>query len=210
MNPDHNHKLDVYWMLAYTDYRTFSQPLRMIVRNLTPLSFVSPRFLAPSMVAATSISSPESPPSHSPPRSVIKDEILRLLALVEADGTRLAYRGKVPKPQYDQELSVSRTVVSPFGWGEICYRDFEAMLKGACLIKPDVTHLITWPDVFIPHETYIPFSWELSTFPSVVRRALEGNTAEKVARAAQKLLKTYMGQAGAASFTGRVQHLLGV
>ena len=31
--------------------------------------------------------------------------------------------------------------MSPFGFGEICYRDFEAMLNGACLIKPDVSHL---------------------------------------------------------------------
>ena len=209
LNPEYNHKLDVYWNLAYTDYRTFSQPLQTIVRNLTPLSFVSPRFLAPSDGRRDiDIFARISTEPFAATVGYQRREIIRLLALVEADGARLAYRGTVPKPQYNQELSLSRTVVSPFGWGEICYRDFEAILSGACLIKPDITHLITWPDVFIPHETYIPFSWELSTFPSVVRRALEGNAAETVAHAAQKLLKTYVGQAGAASFTGRVHHLL--
>ena len=33
-------------------------------------------------------------------------------------------------------------MLSPFGWGEICYRDFEAALNGMLLIKPDMNTLI--------------------------------------------------------------------
>lgn len=28
--------------------------------------------------------------------------------------------------------------ISPFGWGKICYRDFEATLCGAASIKPNM------------------------------------------------------------------------
>ena len=36
----------------------------------------------------------------------------------------------------------------------------EAVLCGSLLFKPDMSHLDTWPDVFVPFETYVPFSWD--------------------------------------------------
>jgi hypothetical protein len=51
-------------------------------------------------------------------------------------------------------------VLSPFGWGEVCFRDFEAIISGSLLLKPDMSHLKTWPDVYIPYETYIPLKWD--------------------------------------------------
>jgi hypothetical protein len=51
-------------------------------------------------------------------------------------------------------------VLSPFGWGEVCFRDFEAIISGALLLKPDMSHLRTWPDVYVPNETYIPLAWD--------------------------------------------------
>jgi hypothetical protein len=135
---------------------------------------------------------------------------MRLLELMDADGLTIAFRGTVPKWQYDRELSVSKTVVSPFGFGEICYRDFEAMLNGACLIKPDVSHLTTWPDVFLQHQTYIPFRWDFSDFADRVRQVLSGDSATQIAQAAQNVLKEHIGQAGAVTFVKRVQEILGV
>jgi hypothetical protein len=51
-------------------------------------------------------------------------------------------------------------VLSPFGWGEVCFRDFEAIISGSLLLKPDMSHLKTWPDVYIPYETYVPLDWD--------------------------------------------------
>ena len=39
----------------------------------------------------------------------------------------------------------SKIVVSPFGFGEMCHRDFEAWGCGAVLLKPRVDHLRTLP-----------------------------------------------------------------
>ena len=52
-------------------------------------------------------------------------------------------------------------ILSPFGWGEICYRDFEAALGGSLLIKPDMSHIETWPNLY-EKDMYIPLPWDLS------------------------------------------------
>ena len=58
---------------------------------------------------------------------------------------------------YYGSMRESRTVLSPWGWGETCYRDFGAMAAGAVLIKPDMGHVATWPeDTFVAGETYLP------------------------------------------------------
>lgn len=75
---------------------------------------------------------------------------------------RVAAEGWVTRTQFLEELSDSVIVVSPFGWGEICYRDFECFLVGAVLLKPDMNHIKTWPAYYEPNVTYIPFAWDLS------------------------------------------------
>lgn len=76
--------------------------------------------------------------------------------------------GKVSFKKYNDELHNSKMGISPFGWGEICYRDFEIMIAGAILIKPDVSHLETYPDYFIGHETYIPTRWDHKDLPQII------------------------------------------
>jgi spore maturation protein CgeB len=61
--------------------------------------------------------------------------------------------------KFYQELYRSKLCFSPFGYGEICWRDYEAMMSGSLLIKPDVSHLVTEPDIFVQFETYVPVAW---------------------------------------------------
>lgn len=70
--------------------------------------------------------------------------------------------GPVPQKRYYAELEESKIVYSPFGWGEVCFRDFEAVKAGALLMKQDMSHLDTWPDIYIPYETYVPIAWDCS------------------------------------------------
>jgi hypothetical protein len=74
----------------------------------------------------------------------------------------LAPTHRVPQGQYYDELNRSRICVSPLGYGELCWRDFEAILCGCLVIKPDVSHLRTEPNIFVPHETYVPVQWDYS------------------------------------------------
>jgi hypothetical protein len=78
----------------------------------------------------------------------------------------------VHQAQFLAEMRHSKVCLSPFGYGEVCWRDYEAVLTGAVLIKPDMSHIATDPDIFIPWETYAPVAWDLSDFPDVLHRLL--------------------------------------
>ena len=62
---------------------------------------------------------------------------------------------KMPFEQYVQNLSKSKICISPFGMGELCFRDFEAMLFGTILLKPDQSIITTSPNIYVEGETYI-------------------------------------------------------
>lgn len=69
---------------------------------------------------------------------------------------------RIPESKYMDLIRRSKCVFSPFGWGEICYRDFIAFLAGGCLLKPNVEDIHTWPQVLVANETYVPLRWDLS------------------------------------------------
>ncbi len=97
---------------------------------------------------------------------------------------------RVPQAVYYDEMLRSRISVSPFGFGEICWRDFEVMLCGALLIKPDMGHLRTAPDLFRPHETYVPCAWDFSDLGEICDRYLsDPAAAEAIASRAERELR---------------------
>ena len=70
--------------------------------------------------------------------------------------------GRVPQDQYAREMMESRICVSPFGYGEICWRDFEAIAYGCLLFKPAMDHVESRPNIFKPFETCVPLAWDFS------------------------------------------------
>ncbi len=80
--------------------------------------------------------------------------------------------GRVNPFKYYLEIIQSKIVVSPFGWGEFSIRDFESFINGNILIKPNMDHLETYPNFYIPHQTYIPFRWDLSDLVDTVNEAV--------------------------------------
>jgi hypothetical protein len=86
-------------------------------------------------------------------------EVLRSL---EDRRAILLPQGRVPQDQYAREMKESRICVSPFGYGEICWRDFEAIAYGCLLFKPSMDHVESRPDIFRPFETYVPLAWDFS------------------------------------------------
>lgn len=85
---------------------------------------------------------------------------------------RVASQGMVAKSRYMRELQQSKLCFSPFGYGEVCWRDFEAIAVGTVVVKPDMGHLETNPNIYIPFETYIPVRWDLADLDVRVREAL--------------------------------------
>lgn len=81
--------------------------------------------------------------------------------------------GKLSRRAYLEEMRNARVVLSPFGFGEITLKDFEAFLCGALLFKPDMSHMETWPDLFRDGETMVSHHWDLSDFEEILDTALE-------------------------------------
>jgi hypothetical protein len=70
--------------------------------------------------------------------------------------------GRVPRKAYFAELRNTRVALSPFGYGEVCYRDFEIFLSGALMLKPDMSGIETWPDLYRGGETMVAHRWDLT------------------------------------------------
>ncbi|MDB4132548.1 hypothetical protein N9608_03580 [Amylibacter sp.] len=66
----------------------------------------------------------------------------------------------ISQKEYNLEMKTAALTLSPFGWGEICYRDAESFINSSLLIKPDVSHLETWPNIYLNNKTYIPINWD--------------------------------------------------
>lgn len=79
---------------------------------------------------------------------------------------------KVSRRFYLRELARSKVVLSPFGLGEITLKDFEVFLAGAALLKADMTHLETWPDLYRDCETMMSHRWDLADLEEKIARLL--------------------------------------
>jgi len=101
--------------------------------------------------------------------------------------------GRVDIGSYFKELENSKAGISPFGWGEICYRDFEIIISGAALIKPDCGHMETWPDLYVKNGTYIPFRWDFSDLDDILGSlSFRAEELTEMARKAQDVYSHYL------------------
>lgn len=143
----------------------------------------------------------ENPGIERPVDSVFRGEVMKqnenysfqrnkVIELFENDKYPNLITGDIiSKKKYLKEMKQSKTCVSPFGWGEICYRDFEAVLNGTLLIKPDMDHLETYPDIYIKDETYVPLRWDMEDQEETLHNVL--NHYEKYLPYIHKAQKIY-------------------
>ena len=81
--------------------------------------------------------------------------------------------GRLPKQEYLRELWQSKLALSPFGQGEICYRDFELMQFGTLMVKPDMSGIDTFPNPYIENETYVPVNPDWSDIMETIEKVLD-------------------------------------
>jgi len=113
--------------------------------------------------------------------------------------------GRIGKWSYLAELIFSRVVFSPFGWGEVCFRDYEAIASGALLVKPSMKHLETSPRIYQEGKTYVSVAWDLSDLEEVTRYYLSHpDEAKAIIQNAQTVLSTYFEQGGFVADVRRV------
>jgi hypothetical protein len=93
---------------------------------------------------------------------------------------------------YLAELRRSKLTFSPFGYGELCWRDVEAIMCGSVLVKPDMSHLATAPEMYVPDRTYVPVAWDFSDLEETVQGLLADPDRRR--RLAESALRTLQEQ----------------
>ena len=173
--------LDEYYGDLYgidADPVDWNVPQGMLAKlRLSPNFFTAPRFLHD--FATKDMPSHTGRPIDVQTRMAIRgsqwyqtmrqDALDRVRAI---PGLKLSAPGNISWPKYMQEMRQSKLCLSPFGYGELCWRDVEAVLAGSVLIKPDMSHLETRPDIYEAGVTYLPVKWDFSDLEDVINRAL--------------------------------------
>ena len=98
---------------------------------------------------------------------------------------------KLPFEQYINNLKDSKICLSPFGMGELCFRDFESILMGTILLRPDQSNIITSPNIYVEGETYIGCKLDWSDLEEKIDYILNNfnELNQKINYNAQKMLK---------------------
>lgn len=76
--------------------------------------------------------------------------------------TKLENGIRLPIEEYYNRMLNSKIILAPFGFGEIAPRDLETAMFGSILIKPDMSHIDTVPNLYIPYQTYVPCKHDFS------------------------------------------------
>lgn len=118
-----------------------------------------------------------------------------------SDKYSIGNSGNLKFSQYFKELRESKITFSPFGYGEVCWRDYEAMLSGSLLLKPRMDHMFSEPDIFVEYETYIPLEWDFSDLDEKIERYInDDKERERICSNARRVLSSYVKNANFLSF----------
>lgn len=112
---------------------------------------------------------------------------------------------KMNHEEYVENMKKSKIAISPYGWGEVCLRDFEAFMYGAALLKPDMGHCETWPDVFVPYVSYLPIKWDMSNMEEIISNALADGKYKTIAEKGRSIYESFSTHQAKLSF---VQHII--
>jgi len=197
-------RIRVSWSTALGDFGVLARRFRRLGRFLPAFRRYSARFTPPDRKRPVKISC-RLGLSHRRTTVLHHRKLIRDV-LERAFGTETK---PLPREEYLEELRRSRIGVSPFGYGEVCFRDFEVILAGAALVKPDMSHLETWPPVYVNGECYAAHRWDASDLEAVVDRLLSGDAWRGLAARAQEVYGRYLFEpAGHEEFVTRVEGIV--
>jgi hypothetical protein len=118
-------------------------------------------------------------------------------------GVRIATGTGISQSVFMDELRQSRICFSPFGYGELCWRDVEAIAAGAVLLKPDMSHLRSTPDLYRDDETYVACRWDFADLKDKVAALLaDEDRQHRIATQARAVACDYLRQDGPVSTYG--------
>jgi len=208
---EHLHKLAVSWTPCFEYYSENRYSFtRKLENKLKPylINFSRPNlnieFTPPTNSRMTDISA-RFGLSHSRPSVVAHRK-----AVADILTKRGVLSSRIPLEDYFHEMRNSKISISPFGVGEFCYRDYETIICGAALIKPDMSHLDTWPDLYQNNISFIAHKWDLSDLNEKIDFLLDNEDLRiKIVTNAQNIYKNAVSKEGIRVFADKISDILG-
>ena len=90
-------------------------------------------------------------------------------AMARIDGAMIETK-KQPRAVYADAMYRTKVSVSPWGQGEACIRDYEAMAAGCIVVRPETPWLDCWNPI---HQYCVPCDKDFHDLPEAVERALK-------------------------------------
>tara|TARA_B100000989_G_C19489844_1_gene449260 strand:+ start:298 stop:1413 length:1116 start_codon:yes stop_codon:yes gene_type:complete len=103
----------------------------------------------------------------------------------------------VPFKKFYKTLFETKILLSLFGWGEVCYKEFEATVCGCAFVSPNMSNILTWPNIYKKEETYIPVDWNLNNINSILTELIKNDELRcKLVKNAQNEIKSIESENG--------------
>jgi ribosomal silencing factor RsfS len=171
--PDQLHKIKLGWNIGMKDYRyfPFTKYFPVGTSRLFNTLYKMPQFAEPSSKRTYDSSFRGEVKKDDEIYSYQRNRVIELFK--NKNDPNMKSGIIIAKKDYLKEMRNSKITVSPYGWGEVCYRDFEAILNGSLLVKPSMEHLETYPDVYKKNSTYIPLRWDMKDLDKTLSEILE-------------------------------------
>ncbi|MFW9898242.1 MAG: hypothetical protein ACFFDO_03160 [Candidatus Thorarchaeota archaeon] len=200
INSKYEHKVGLSWNFAYRDYRP-SNEINKIFYGFYRIPYL--KYSTPSKNRKLLFSANYSIKTGSNLIDFQRKELFKFLKRNYKMNQNISI-GRIPKKIYLKTQKNSKAIFSPYGWGELCYRDFEVFISGAALLKPDMDHLETWPNLYKKYKTYIPISWEIEEWDTQIPKILtDEDLLLDVAKNGQNLYKSLWTEQGRKIFCER-------
>lgn len=94
-------------------------------------------------------------------------------------------------------LKKSKISVGAFGWGEICYREFEAIKMGSAILFPNMDNIETWPNIYQDRVTFLSYDYDMSNLLDRAKELIDNdNLRNTLIKNSQKICKSVYSNEG--------------
>ena len=117
--------------------------------------------------------------------------------------------GRFSKKNYYKALRNSKVSIGAYGWGEVCYREFEAINCGAAILFPDMSNIETWPNIYINNETYVAYNLDFRDIHDKIENLVSDiNLRKRLVNNSQKILSGMHQKIGKDYFLNKIKEII--
>ena len=113
------------------------------------------------------------------------------------------------KRDYFKKLLDSKILISGYGWGEITYRDIEAITCGVPFLTADMSNINFWPDIYQDNKTYISYDLDFKNLKDKIEYILNNEPKKReLVLNSQEVLRNVYKDEGKKYFVNKILEII--